>query len=434
MYTEFRIFIKMQRFLAFLIGTTIVIGSCKKDTDEQAPIIQIESPNAGQVITLPDTLLILANISDDRQVKSVRVSIVDEENVSRGPVFINTYSSPIVNFNIGFLIEDLSLESGSYSLQVTASDGENETKVFIPIVLIEIPKQFLGLVYSREQGEDRILRIEMADGTQSEQLISSSSGHFDIENLKSRVFVSQFNDRTLTAYDFGENLNENWEHTLLDLPAGHGIEQVRFDSFREEVIVNTGTGGIYLYRSSGSQVGYLSMEPIETCQDLVANETEIWLGVSSAGGQNSLVQIYRDSGVRGAILPLSFIPQQMCWYSNSRIAMSLDNGDIHLKNPSNGSVTPLDIPGEQMVLSMKSYNGELFVLKNNQLYKVSSSYQIQGIYSGVDIRDFEIDEVNGRVFLLEGNTLKTFNLYPWFQQSQAALLPEPESISLIYNK
>ena len=83
---------------------------------------------------------------------------------------------------------------------------------------------------------------------------------------------------------------------------------------------------------------------------------------------------------------------------------------------------------------MKSYNGELFVLKNNQLYKVSSSYQIQGIYSGVDIRDFEIDEVNGRVFLLEGNTLKTFNLYPWFQQSQAALLPEPESISLIYNK
>ena len=176
------------------------------------------------------------------------------------------------------------------------------------------------------------------------------------------------------------------------------------------------------------------MESTEICRGLIIFDTEIWMGVSSLGGQNSLIQVYRDSGVRGTILPLNFTPGIMKDYSSTRVAMAIPNGDVAIKNIQTGEITPVDIPDDNPIIAMEVYNGEIFVLKTGQLFRVTAGFQVQGLFNGTDLRDFKIDRVQGRMMLVIGNTLRTFNIFPWISINEVGLNPEAMEISILYNK
>jgi hypothetical protein len=418
--------------LAFIL--LLLLATCKKEGDDIAPSIQMVFPTDAVFMSLPDTLNVIAIVKDNVEVRSVRVSLVNDENVTVGPSFANTFSSAEVNFNVAFIIEDLSLETGSYFLQITASDGENESKAFVSLSLVEVPREMLGTLYSYQNGGQTAIRYDLLNGDEGTLNLIESNGKHSVQPIRSRVFVSQNENRSLSAYEYGSDWSLLWERDLSLLPQGGMIQSVEFDTHRDEVVVNTGSHGLYMYRYNGTQNGMIPMENSELCRDLAIFETEIWMGISGLGSQNSLIQVYRDSGVRGAILPLNFIPGLMKAYSSTKIAMAMPNGDVAIKNIQSGETTPIDIPGDNPILAMDVYNGEIFVLKTNQIFRVTTGFQVQGLLNGVDMRDFEIDRTQGRIMIVEGNLLKTFNIFPWISINEVGLSPETKEISILYNK
>jgi hypothetical protein len=424
----------MFKHILFAVFAILLLATCKKEGDDIAPSIQVISPTDAVFMSLPDTLNVIAIIKDNVEVRSVKVSLVDDENVSVGPSFTNTFSSAEVNFNVAFIIEDLSLETGSYFLQITASDGENESKSFVPLSLVEVPKEMLGTFYSYQNGNLSALRYDLLNGDGGTLNLIESNAKHDVQHIRSRVFVSQYENRFLSAYEYGSSWSLLWESDLSMSSPGGMIESVEFDKHRDEVVVNTGADGIFLYRYNGTLNGMIPMESTEICRGLIIFDTEIWMGVSSLGGQNSLIQVYRDSGVRGTILPLNFTPGIMKDYSSTRVAMAIPNGDVAIKNIQTGEITPVDIPDDNPIIAMEVYNGEIFVLKTGQLFRVTAGFQVQGLFNGTDLRDFKIDRVQGRMMLVIGNTLRTFNIFPWISINEVGLNPEAMEISILYNK
>jgi len=408
--------------------------SCKKNGDGIGPSISLIAPTEGLTISLPDTLQVIAEISDNISVKSVRLSIVDQENISAGPVAVFTYSQPQVALNVEFIIDDLDMETGAYQLQVAASDGENETKTYVPLNLIEVPRVVTGGMYSSGIGAQTSFQYEMITGEGGVISAMGSSGVFAYSSRLSRAFFSQENDRVLVAYAYGSDWNFIWERELMNLSEGLSIEQIQYDPSRKEVIVNTGPGDIYIYSWNGTFNGNIDVNVNEICQDIQVDADELWLALKKSNGQNSVVQVFRDSGSRGTELPLNFTPVLIESYSENRLVLAMDNGDIKIINTQTAAETPVDIPGDAEALEMKVYNGEVFIMKAEQLFRVTSNYQVQSIYSGLNMRSLEIDEVNGRVFIVDGADLKVFNLFPWTLLNTESLQPEVMHYSILYNK
>ena len=129
-----------RKILNTLIIILIFFFSCSKDKNEIKPTIVINSPIGQQQVNGIDTLQVLASISDDRNIESVSVSLL---NTSGIPVLATTTKTPNVadyELNTFYFFDDLHLLTGEYSLSVSASDGENTTTEQVAIYVNEIPK------------------------------------------------------------------------------------------------------------------------------------------------------------------------------------------------------------------------------------------------------------------------------------------------------
>lgn len=139
--------------IVFMMGWS----SCKKK-DEIPPIIEITSPSSGQLFHVYDTIQVAFQISDETELVSASVDIVNQDFI---PV---TPKTTIQNFNgtAGVVLDDKLLETGDYFLQVSASDGVNNSREFVEVRLIAIPKvrRAIYVATSNGSGQDGMWKVD----------------------------------------------------------------------------------------------------------------------------------------------------------------------------------------------------------------------------------------------------------------------------------
>lgn len=124
-----------------LLVLSLLFFACKKDTDEEKPDIIIESPYENETFSTVDTLTVVAQITDNEQVKSVSVELLDDQYGQMGSK--GTYSASGSSFNllIDFALDQPFATSGTYFLAVRASDGSNIGSAFVQVQLQAIPRE-----------------------------------------------------------------------------------------------------------------------------------------------------------------------------------------------------------------------------------------------------------------------------------------------------
>jgi hypothetical protein len=406
------------------------VTSCRKEKDETAPTVEFISPDAGLTFFLPDTLAVRAFISDDMAVESVRLSIINSDAIAVGPSFTNTYSEQDVNFNVAFVIEDLSLESGPYNLQLTASDGENETRAFLPLTLIEVPRILEGFIYSTESSSQTSIIYVLMDGETETVMINGIDSRAAISQQDDRLFLST-DEASLGAYIYPNGYQSPWSVMFED---GQVISDLGFDESRKEILVSIPSEGVHLFSRNGSVVGFIPIEPDEELIDLAWTDEEIWLSMRRDNGLNVLGTVFRDSGVRIEERLLSFQGDILQFRSENELALAIPQGDIRLLNTITGGITPIDIPGDEEIKEIRRFLNDLFILKGNVIYRMTSSLQVQILYSGSGLQTLQIDEVNGRLYFIENDILRVYNIFPWSELGSQNLMPNAQDLLLLYNR
>jgi hypothetical protein len=160
---------------------------CGKDRDEQAPSVRIIDPGQSFSISVPDTLIVRVEVSDDRTVERVSFALTTSEGVPVSPTASIVVASPSATVARELPIISERLEGGSYTLAVTAFDGTNEGRAFRTINVSPAALRLRALYVTppmAQSGGGPIWRID-STGTVSSHLnvTEFGGGAIDVDRL-----------------------------------------------------------------------------------------------------------------------------------------------------------------------------------------------------------------------------------------------------------
>jgi len=217
-------------------GLTILVllwlSSCNEDEDENPPRITIESPFENQIFSSTDTIEASAVITDNEQLTSVELELLDLE--FNQVAVKQSYPASGSTFNFGqlFAIDTPELPTGDYYLAFRANDGRNVGSAFVKIRINAIPRELEGVLVLTSQNNQSYIYYREEDETE-----------FEIE----RNFFTD-------AAGGGLNYRQNIFAT-----AGGEVGDADFFELEEFSIVNTlpgfGNTGVPFYLSVSYDVG-----------------------------------------------------------------------------------------------------------------------------------------------------------------------------------
>lgn len=150
-----------------VMSLALLLQACNENKDEEPPRVIIESPYENQNFSTVDTLTIFANVTDNEQIKSIEVSLLDTEYNGLGIARSFETSGSSVSFLADFILEEPFLKSGLYNLAVRANDGENTGSGYVQIHLTAIERIIENyLVVTKNSTQARIYQGDGIDDWQ----------------------------------------------------------------------------------------------------------------------------------------------------------------------------------------------------------------------------------------------------------------------------
>jgi hypothetical protein len=418
-------FEKQVLFLVIFCSTSFY--SCKKK-DQVNPVVKINSPLSGQHFTVEDTIAVSATISDDEEITSVHVRLLNSAYASVGNDLIIPVSSNSYSLNVPYIIDNLFLETGNYLIAVIASDGHSETNAYVNIIVNELPKERKGiyLFSSSDSSSFKISRLDSANNPVnlinvsgdysgsaiyssnhelftlgkltgalnafnldnnsllwSKPVISPLAGYQDLFFSNDRVYVSYL-DGNIRGYDKNGALKYSVQQQGFFIP---GI-MYKNDQFLFAEIYYPSTslkkiGGFYLVTGIASQEKTIDID-LKNMYSLDANRLLLF-GNDLTSGQGQ-IEIYNISG--NGTNSLHSIPtgslNDVVQVDNNHYFISHSDG-IYLYDYSLNSLTPFTTGFSVYLLEYDDVNQQLFACSGNQVRvydSVNGSFQF--ILTSVD--------------------------------------------------
>ncbi|MGB0888319.1 MAG: Ig-like domain-containing protein [Vicingaceae bacterium] len=189
--------------MCFLIG-------CSKDKDTTKPTVEIHSPQNGLIINGIDTIQVLATIFDDITIKSVSVSLINDNDI---PVLNSISKKPDTknyDLNVSYFFNDNQLPSGQYHLRVKADDGENVHAEYIVVNYNEPAREREGVfVVSNSASWSHFYLL---DGGYSASLFKSIAGDYlnaEVNSATQQIVYASSKTGAVSATDI-ITLGSDW--------------------------------------------------------------------------------------------------------------------------------------------------------------------------------------------------------------------------------
>ena len=230
----------MRQYI-FIILVMLTIAGCK-EKENIPPVVEIFEPYSGQFYAQGDTLFYHFKVSDDESVTNVRVSI---SNSSSQTTFSRNYinAGPTKEYKDYILTEGLSITGSDFSFVVSATDGEDETRVGKAIFINQSPR-IRKAIYAATEINSNSYEIIKIDSNYSMSNLLNHNGDFlnlEISSFDQILYTSGKYSGDLIAYDLQNNILK-WTEPALSVggnPAFHGInlyDNLVFVSYDDEKI------------------------------------------------------------------------------------------------------------------------------------------------------------------------------------------------------
>jgi hypothetical protein len=188
---------KMKKLI--LLSCVVFLFACKKD-DTDPPVVTLFAPSANS-FSYQEQIPIGFTVTDNRQIEEVRVVIrsVTHQQILQPLIFKSDKKSETFEGVIRF--DDVHVESGSYYIQIVASDGENEGAAIKNIQLFSAPL-LLTAVYGFDSENISTNVLRLSDGQWSNSFVVDSKPFFSLaDSYDQRLLLAGNSSQGLLATD-----------------------------------------------------------------------------------------------------------------------------------------------------------------------------------------------------------------------------------------
>lgn len=198
-----------MNFLTQKISTIIlliILSSCNS-TDNEAPIIEILSPKNNSQHAVLDDIIIKLKVSDNENLKTVNALLsIDNSVVANKGAVLSTKDTIV---ELYMQLNDIRTQEGTYTLLITANDGENESKASINIQLKEVPLQQVGWLCLENNSIGAILRFyDESFNFKDELTLNNQVENFYFDHYQKIVLV-HYKNHEIASFDWG-NKKQIW--------------------------------------------------------------------------------------------------------------------------------------------------------------------------------------------------------------------------------
>lgn len=404
-------FLLIAGFTGLLYGS---IASCKKE-DKQSPEVRILKPYRDIELYQGDTLIIEADLKDNKGLKRVRYSIQDDNGVSSVATTAQDISGKEMFVRNFLLIDNPSLKTGEYTLQVAASDGINEGKAFVRLKIYASARQLKGIFAITTPGA-QTTKLYKSDSTLSSLLLANTySGDFADATLNSetqQIITIGYNTGKIIAAD-ARSLSEKWSQPSIyggTLPSFFHINY-----FEREVYVSSYDGFIRTYNEAGAVNGTVAINAGFYPRKALRNDDKFIVEEKLfAGSSRQIAMYYAASGALMQNTPVSFDVCDIIYKDIDRyLIFGNDNTQAKLwmyEVNTNGTWEPKTLPSGKINRAIKINSNEFIIAHENAIYKYV--YNINSLTTFIAISgssDVVYDATKNLLFVANGNQVRIYN-------------------------
>ncbi len=398
-----------------LILIAVFSCSCADEKDEEPPRVILESPYENQTFLTVDSIEVVVGITDNEQIKSIKVGLVDEDYNDLGIERSYPASGTSYTLATDFLLEEPFLESGSYYLAVRASDGENVGSGYVRVQLTAIERVVENLL------------VVTANSTQTKVYTGENMGDW---SLKGSYAI----DLAGAALNYRQNLlglaggvvgdavfYETEEFTATQTIAGFGSPSLpyfvglEYDLKAERFLLLQRDQQLRILDKSGLPKSSAQLTPNFIPVKAFPLDTDIFVDQKSITGDTHVLSKYASSGlvlnsysVTGPVREISKRSQ-----NESFIWVDGDEGtNMSILNNTNNLVAEVyNREGEPLYAAREIGQGNFIISTSGGLLRYT--YPSGGtviLNTNLSLKALYYDDLNGFIYGTEGNTLYQISL------------------------
>ncbi len=187
----------------FFAGILLGLHSCSDKAENKVPVIIISSPIENQQFILPDSIQVIAGISDDRKITNLMVGLVNSDFISVIPMIYLYPGSSEYQLEVQLALDKADIATGDYYLFIRAEDEEGFKNEYLSLKIIGIPEELEKLIVLTETGNAQIgvLSFEPEGGEEFLFAVNSDFSSSEIDSKNRMLYISGINMYDVTAFN-----------------------------------------------------------------------------------------------------------------------------------------------------------------------------------------------------------------------------------------
>jgi hypothetical protein len=430
----------MRTSLAGIFLVLLFICGCKKeDSDVSAPGITWTSPYETQQFNVFDTIHVNVQLTDDKQLVSVQVKLVDENLVPVLPGISVSISGTNWPLEFDYPIANIRMTTGTYYVYVEVSDGMNVKNAYRGINITEAPLELKGFFAATTPGVN-LVDIYRADTSWTPVLSNPFVSDFtdlEVSSWWQQVYISgaftgplraisidgQFPGwsipATQSAIPFWGPMNVNGPMLNVSYPASAQVKNIDV----------SGNPGFY----ANADPGFYPDNQVQAGNMIYIEEKDF-----SSSAIRMVVFSTSGGAIQETAMPIDAVELFERDGNNIYVAgNSAGQGHLLIYDfMTNGFWEPIVLPAGQVLSATQvDYNTLLIAMDNGTIYRFTySPVGLLIIGTGINASQVRFDPGGNRVFTAEGSDVKIYNYNPFFLQETVAFPLAVRDLELWFNK
>lgn len=425
-------------FLLFLFSFSL---SCKKEEEAVKPVISVTKPYPKQIFSVFDTVHVVAEITHVKNLENISLTLLNKEMVPVTNRFNLTPTGKTYTLDNFIVIDDIELSSGSYYVQIKASDGKGHTNSFTEIYLFKAPLYFKKALII---GKTTALMTSITTMDNSLQdtvigVINTDFGYSGYEPIENKLYISGKYSSSLFCFDYN-NAETVWSVQVPGFSPNPYFKHLLITD--KKVYLALRNQAVIAYNSSGTQIYNLPIQNNLYPEHLFIHNNFLVTSQRSLSSSDRYIVIYflSSSGfaqqLQTNINPVGIFPKS----DNEVFIFGNDNnGHAVLKiyeYESNNMWQPYNMPSEELRHVVRVDENTFLLAFNNRIERYT--YQpnsMTAFVSNISVAAMAYDTENE--VLWTGTTANEVRIYGYpfgGLQNQQFVNATIKDIILIYNK
>ncbi|MCD4772153.1 MAG: hypothetical protein K8R41_02070 [Bacteroidales bacterium] len=409
MRNSFKYIIVLTVFCAALV----IFFSCNKTPENTIPEVIIDVPVWNQYITIPDTIKVSGIATDSKGIESIKVVLVNKDFIPVQPPQYY-YPHPVsenVKFELFYPIEEFSLDSDTYYIQVSAYDNESAKNKFQKVVINKHPAVLKKLI-AITQASSITSDVYELNLNLEKQYLFSVAGKYqssDISSKYQQLYFARNIPGRLQTYNLNTN-EQDWQHNA-------GFPYPTFcDVFYENdrIYISSENGDIIGLNTSG-QIKFNTPVMTDTFPENIFKHQDFMIADLKirTGNDRLLAVYYMVSGSIKSNYISNFDVVEFFTCDDDNIFVFANYNEqaiLKIYNISeNYCWKPVNLPEGKMTAVERFDNEFLMCIGNNIEKYIISGNAVVPYLTGKQCDLILNNYFNNEVYFVENNTIEIYN-------------------------